>query len=149
MAARITPLVAWTIAVDQKWRIEIGEDWSGGKSASLNSQAIAATDTWTHLAVTIDRMAGVMAMYVNGVLQGTISIAGIGNISSSAATRIGASSSGASLAKGLVDDVGMYRRVLSATEVANIFRANTVGKSGQHDQWQLDRYQCSGYGQDW
>ena len=71
-------------------------------------------NTWTHLAATYD--GATLRLYVNGVLAG--SRGQTGNIlTSSRALRIGGNAVWGEYFKGVIDDVRIYNRALSATEI--------------------------------
>ena len=70
--------------------------------------------TWTHLAATYD--GSVLALYVNGVQAATL-IASGSIISSTGALRIGGNTIWGEYFNGLIDEVRIYSRALSATEI--------------------------------
>ncbi len=89
--------------------------WTAGGYA-FSSQSIP-TGSWTHLAATYD--SGTMRIYVNGTLTGTGT-----NVAEPASTagalRIGANSIWPEEAfDGLIDDVRIYDRALTASEIAS------------------------------
>ncbi|HEX5474931.1 MAG TPA: LamG-like jellyroll fold domain-containing protein [Vicinamibacterales bacterium] len=76
--------------------------------------AAVALNTWTHLAVTYDGSA--LRFYTNGVLVRTAT--GIASIASTTgALRIGGDSAWGEYFQGLLDDVRVYNRALSAAEI--------------------------------
>jgi hypothetical protein len=95
-----------------------------GPAASTTDRAARGTtklplNTWTHLATTYDGTN--QRFYVNGILVGTtLSPAGSGGgiVQSNGALRIGgnASSTG-EFFQGLIDEVRVYNRALSAAEI--------------------------------
>ena len=93
---------------------------------------------WHHAMVVVDRSANTFKIYGDGVQRGSnISIAGLGSVSNAVAFRIGSGSNDASFYSGQVDDVRVYNRALSATEIAQLYNyglpkfAPTAGKIGQ------------------
>jgi hypothetical protein len=73
------------------------------------------TNTWTHLAVTYD--GSVVRLYVNGVQVG--SIAASGPITAgTGALQLGGLSQSSDVFRGLMDDVRIYNRALTASEIA-------------------------------
>jgi hypothetical protein len=76
--------------------------------------ASLAVNTWTHLATTYDGTT--LKLYVNGVLTGSQAVSG-SLLVSTGALRIGGNSIWGEYFTGLVDEVRVYNRALSATEV--------------------------------
>jgi hypothetical protein len=78
--------------------------------------AALTTNVWTHLAVTYD--GSVLALYRNGALVATTLLSG--PIATSAgALRIGGNSVWQEPFAGLIDDLRIYDRALSAGEISN------------------------------
>ena len=89
--------------------VQIG---GGDRTASGTSQV--PTNTWTHLAATYD--GAQLRLYVNGTLAG--SRAQTGNMTvSSAPLRIGGNAVWSEFFAGLIDEVRVYNRALSAAEI--------------------------------
>jgi hypothetical protein len=84
--------------------------------------------TWAHIAVTFDFDSDVFALYINGVLQG------LSSEKRTAPTRelrigVNASDFGQTFYfPGLLDEVSVYNRPLTANEIRAIFRAGSAGK---------------------
>lgn len=78
------------------------------------------TGQWHHLAAV--QRATEIEYYVNGVSQGTYSNASAYNPSGTDEFRIGAVHDGGLKAEGLIDDVRIYNRALSAQEVQNLYQ---------------------------
>ncbi|QLQ35328.1 LamG-like jellyroll fold domain-containing protein [Micromonospora robiginosa] len=93
-----------------------------------DATTVAATSTstptagaWTHLAGTYDVKTGTMRLYVNGVLEDTRT--GARSFTTRAPFRIGAGSSAgvpADLWTGKIDDVHVYQRLLSDSDIARV-----------------------------
>jgi len=79
-----------------------------------------ATNTWTHLAATFDGTT--LRLYVNGVQQATQALAGNLMISTGA-LRIGGNAIWGEYFRGQIDDVRIYNRVLTATEIVSDMNA--------------------------
>ncbi|HOJ60787.1 MAG TPA: PQQ-binding-like beta-propeller repeat protein [bacterium] len=83
---------------------------------------------WHHIAVTFDRD-GQMTLYQDGVSLGSRDIAGLGSIDTGLSTVI--AQDGTLLYPrgfpGILDDIGIWRRVLSAQEAADIHAAGRAG----------------------
>ena len=80
-----------------------------------NGNAILPLNTWTHLAETYDGSS--VRLYVNGTLVSTTAAAG-SLVSSSSPLRIGGNSIWGEYFSGLIDEVRLYNRALSAGEIA-------------------------------
>jgi len=94
-------------------------------SAWVESSTILSTGTWTHIAGTYD--GSVVKVYVNGLLDG--SAAGTAAIpTNNLPLRIGADQNGGSVFNGLIDEVEIFNRALSASEIAAISNAGSAGK---------------------
>ena len=88
-------------------------------------------DAWTHVAMTVHRD-GVMSLYLDGVLDGTVAMDTIDDVTNNAELTIGgpraANASGFHNAmNGLIDEVGIYNRELCPHEVKAIFDASADG----------------------
>jgi hypothetical protein len=84
------------------------------QSVRQASHTPLALNTWTHIATTYD--GANMRIYVNGVLVATRAQAGnlaVGN----QALRIGGNNVSGEFFKGLIDEVRIYNRALSAAEI--------------------------------
>ena len=92
----------------------------GGIRGTTERRAIGPSDVpinvWTHLAATYD--GSVLRLYVNGVQVSSISGAGP-IINTLGALRLGFNSLDSSTYRGLMDDVRIYNRALSAQEIAS------------------------------
>ncbi|MEN3326473.1 MAG: hypothetical protein V7638_1280, partial [Acidobacteriota bacterium] len=86
----------------------------------INTGYVAPLNQWTHVAVTYD--SGVVKTYINGTLFHTYSGSGaIGDVDSSQNDfRIGGRQSTSHNFQGRIDEVRVYNRALSATEVTTL-----------------------------
>jgi hypothetical protein len=96
--------------------------YRGGNSlyASTTTYSI---NTWTHFVLTFN--AGVVKIYKNGVLDstsGTLTWTDGGNPTN---TFIGAWKSDAGFFKGIIDEIGAWTRVLTATEVTELYNSGS------------------------
>ena len=100
---------------------------SSGASNRYTPGYAPPLNTWTHIVFTCSQNTGV-ALYVNGSLTGTprSAVDRSAMALSTASLRIGqdSSSSGALLWNGSIDDVRMFNRVLTPTEIAALTAAN-------------------------
>jgi hypothetical protein len=84
-------------------------------------------NTWTHLAVTYD--GSTIRLYVNGTQVATKAVSG-SIISSTAPLRIGGDSVWGEYFTGLIDEVRIYNRALSATEILTDMNTPVGGGGG-------------------
>jgi hypothetical protein len=91
--------------------------------ATTKSLAVtnAVVGTWYHVAVSVDRV-GLMKLYVNGVVAGQVDISAFSatSLTNKDAVRIGRDQASDYL-NGAIDDLRLYDKVLSATEVLALF----------------------------
>lgn len=82
---------------------------------------------WHHVVVSIDRsIGGIRRIYLDTALGGTP--ASLPNsISNAASFRIGAGSTSTLHANAMIDDVRIYNRALSASEIAELYRMDATG----------------------
>ncbi len=86
-----------------------------GISYSLN----LPTSTYTHVALTYDGTT--VNFYVNGTSVGTTASSGNGISGISSGAAIGADNTGANLISGIIDEVGMWSRALSSSEISALY----------------------------
>jgi hypothetical protein len=80
----------------------------------VRGTAAVATGVWTHLAATYNGT--VLAIYVNGTQAATLLVSG-GIVSNTGALRIGGNTIWGEYYNGLIDEVRVYSRALSAAEI--------------------------------
>jgi hypothetical protein len=80
----------------------------------LNGTSAVPLNTWTHLAMTYDGTT--MRMFVNGVQVSTRAVGGAAVVTSGA-LRIGGNAVWGEYFKGTIDEVRIYNRALTATEI--------------------------------
>ncbi len=106
---------------------------------------LVPTGTFTHVAATFDPATQAIKIYVNGVdtnaalLAGSTSVPAI--FDSTAAVRIGDvidSGGGSVLFAGLIDEVDLFNRALSAVEVQAIYNAGTPPPANMISCWPAD-----------
>ncbi len=96
-------------------------DSTSSTATSVAASASAVAGTWYHVLGVYDSSAGTIALYVNGVSQGTASYTTPWK--SLGATVLGAAEwnlSPVDMTNGQIDDVHFYNRVLSASEIATL-----------------------------
>ncbi len=102
---------------DRRLILETG---NGTASASMRSAAnLITSDQWSHVAVTIDRTAGTAKLYYRGVDTGATGTVRT-DFANNAVLQFGAMINAGSPLRDALDDVRIYNRVLSATEIATI-----------------------------
>ena len=94
---------------------------------------IAVPDsTWTHVAGTYDKDEGEIKLYVNGVLDATTT--GVGQILTVTTAAYLGRNEGGQYYDGRIDDVGIWNRVLTLTEINKLYNNNTSGTAGTNAQ---------------
>jgi len=98
---------------------------SSGGAYTIYSYATIPVGEWVNFVfVWDDDDENNTIFYINGLVTSTYRPGGfssVADMSNSNSLRIGASYDGGGLFKGLIDDVRIYNRALSATEVANLY----------------------------
>ena len=95
-------------------------------ATQLFSSTQIPTNQWVHIAGTYDGVT--IKIYINGVLSASQADAG-GIFPGTAQLNIG-SSGPTSFFNGQIDEVSLYDRALSPSEIADIYNARTAGKCG-------------------
>lgn len=116
----------WVFDMPQADATSPTEDQIGTANSSL------VANTWYHLVGTYNGSTKLMAFYVNGSLIGTLTHGGT-PWTAGGAFQVGRLRWNGSLGnyfKGNVDDVRVYPRVLSATEVGYLYNDDTPGETG-------------------
>jgi len=82
-----------------------------------------STDTWYHVVEVVNRTTNNTTLYLNGVsATTTVNIASLGNVNNAQNVQI-AKETGISNWNGAIDDVRIYNRALSATEIKQLYNA--------------------------
>jgi hypothetical protein len=89
----------------------------------VSGATVVQTNTWSHVAMTYDGAA--LNLYVNGELDATIAASGHIN---SIPDPVFLGTEGSRYFIGLLDEVAIYNRALSATEIKAIYDAGSAGK---------------------
>jgi hypothetical protein len=85
-------------------------------------------NTWSHVAMTFDPSSGQYALYINGAQVATSTSAG-NNLATDRNVAIGREESfQLRYFTGLIDEVEIFNRALSQSEIQSIFNADTAGK---------------------
>lgn len=100
----------------------------------LGGTTVLPLNAWSHVAATYDRETGSMRLYVNGKLdsEGTASYPGTAISGSTADILIGAvngqTTPPGEFFNGLIDEVELFNRALTAEEIASVYQAGSAGK---------------------
>ena len=100
---------------------------SGGLFDWYSPALSSPVGAWTHVAATYDGTT--VRGYVNGVLQLTQAVT-LNLSTRNADIYVGATANGTSALDGKMDELAIYNRALSATEVQAIYQAGAAGKGG-------------------
>jgi hypothetical protein len=115
-----------SISVDSNGR------WSAWGGSAITSSVVVQPNTWYHLALS-GINGGAMHFYVNGVEQGT-PINNIGSISSRDRWQMGQAVAGGGQAfNGEIDDLAIYHKVLSGSQVAALAAGTTPPAYAAYD----------------
>ena len=108
-------------------KVPVGEIFVGGARTASGTTALTA-NTWAHLASTFD--GATLRVYVNGALVGQQAVSGA-IATSSGALRIGGNTLWDEHFAGLIDEVRIYRRALTAAEIQADMNAPVANPDGQ------------------
>jgi hypothetical protein len=103
-----------TALVDGKFVLGVG---STGGDTTLTSSVNINDGAWHHVAATRNNTTGAMAVYVDGIQRGS-GTGATGSRTFSPGLRIGSLQTGNNFLNGTLDDVRLYDRVLTGSEVA-------------------------------
>ncbi|MEX2044158.1 MAG: LamG-like jellyroll fold domain-containing protein, partial [Opitutus sp.] len=102
-------------------------DTAGGNH-SMAAYPVFSANTWVHVAVTYDRATGLGRIYCNGILITENSL-GVFTPRTNLPLTFGASLASGNYYAGVLDEISLYRRPLSVSEVHAIFQTGTTGKN--------------------
>jgi glucose/arabinose dehydrogenase/fibronectin type 3 domain-containing protein len=105
--------IVYGLYADQAAGRPLGQVYIGSERNATGTAALPL-NTWTHLSTTYD--GAVVRLYVNGVLAGSASVSGAMAVSTGV-LRIGGNGIWGEWFAGLIDEVRVYNRVLSAAEI--------------------------------
>jgi len=105
------------------------EDTGGGWHPILSAAGLVNTNTFQHVALTYDKSSGTAKLYLNGAVVASENL-GSFTPQTSFPMHIGQRPSDGSVAlySGLMDELSLYARALSQTEIQTIYYAGASGK---------------------
>jgi hypothetical protein len=106
--------IVYSLYANQDTGVPVGQVEIGGGERSATGSAVLALNAWTHLAATYD--GANVRLYVNGTLVRTTPTTG-SMTASTGVLRIGGNSVWAEWFSGLIDEVRVYNRALTASEI--------------------------------
>jgi hypothetical protein len=105
--------MVYSLYANQQTNRPVGQVDVGGEQNAVGTAAVAL-NAWTHLAVTYDGAS--LCLYVNGTLVTTTAVGGP-IPASTGALRIGGNAIWPEWYAGLIDDVRVYNRALTAAQI--------------------------------
>ena len=126
--------VLWVLNTGQVLLGVIGSA-DGSIYRDVETDAALSLGTWQHVAATFDSATEAMVIYVNGVQVPTTVVPGSGTVTSIYQSNIpvligaiGLGSGEEYFWAGLIDEVNVFNRALSASEIQAIYNAGSAGK---------------------
>jgi len=127
VASTDTGYIAYIDDADDKLYFEVSD---GTDEYQLASASTFTKPGWNHYAIVWDQdSASGSEIYINGVADGatdTGTIGDIGDLSNAVVLAIGAESDAANYFDGRLDDIRVYSRALSASEILQLSKAGTA-----------------------
>lgn len=96
----------------------------GSGGLNMNSATLISANTWYHVVATFDG-SSVAKIYVNGALDATASASAPPNFSGNSPTSLIGGDGGSANLKGQLDDLRVYNRALSASEVSELYNTKS------------------------
>jgi len=101
---------------------------NGSVAAATTSSFTTTSDIWQHVAMVYDGVSNTVVFYLNGASDSkATSVSGVLD-SPAQDLFIGSYTQGAEFFSGLIDEVRIYNRALSATEVADLYARSAISK---------------------
>jgi len=93
----------------------------GTNTISMTGNNVVVASSWTHVAVVVDRAAGIVTTYLNGLFDNSVNLTGLGNINSAELLRIGAGSLGGGVLggyfNGYIDELRIWNVALTVGQI--------------------------------
>ena len=109
------------------------QDTAGNFHVIVTPNGTLTTGVFQHVALTFDKCSGLALLYINGAQAAAVNIGSITPQTSYPVFNIGkrtaAVTGNGDIYNGLMDEVSLYNRALSASEIASIYNAGSAGKS--------------------
>ena len=96
---------------------------AGNPDTSISSTSSVVSGNWVHAVVTRDKDTSEFQIYINGISEATGSNGNTASLSAQATMLIGGNTIDSRYFAGMIDDVLLYDRVLSATEIQELYNA--------------------------
>ncbi|TSC89922.1 MAG: hypothetical protein G01um10143_412 [Parcubacteria group bacterium Gr01-1014_3] len=106
--------------------IKLGLNDSTASHYFVVGDLIVNSGAWHHLLVSVDRTSDIAVLYKDGASQGNVDIVtGASDVSTAGSFQIGSDQgTGGTSYKGVIDEVRVYNRALSATEAKQIYNSS-------------------------
>jgi len=96
----------------------------------LSSTYVLSLNTWYHVAGVYNSSNGFMGLYINGALNNSRTRTGTPTLGYFSVVNVGARPEGTCFFYGLIDEVRIYNRALTADEIYEIYSKGTFIKDG-------------------
>lgn len=107
----------WIVCVNDAATSFRADAWDGSNRYLVDCSAPVNDGQWHHLAAIFDRD-GYLRLYQDGMPLGSVSIAGMGSVTTSQPITFGRLPDGGYPYSGMMDDVRIYKRALTAADVS-------------------------------
>ncbi len=104
-----------------------GNSSAGWQEVVTTETNLAPVNQWTLIAGTYDLPTGRLSLYVNDTLRVQKAIGPYGAAQDSVSLKLGCGNASGNRFKGDLDEVALFQRALSSTEIATIYAAGTNG----------------------
>lgn len=104
----------------------------GGSGATLTSATTATTGTWYFVVFTFKNSNTEKTIYINGVSEATVNSAGGGFTSGTVDLFVGGYSGGGYQVNAVMDEVALFKKVLSPTEISSLYNAGAGCRSSSY-----------------
>ena len=125
----VMPYTAWILRFENtslRWFAGTTYNSSWLNNADVTAIGNFNSNNWYHIVAVFNPANSTASLYINGVLNISISATSNVNPNNSDPLYFGASSSGENLS-GNLDDIGIWNRVLTQQEITSLYTSSTVG----------------------